>query len=92
MLTAQGAVIATHFNPRPREEGDHRFATAGETAVISIHALVKRATICSDCYADLNNISIHALVKRATYIKTIILCLIRISIHALVKRATCAFV
>ena len=33
-----------YFNPRPREEGDHRFAMAGEAAVISIHALVKRAT------------------------------------------------
>ena len=60
-------------------------AVAGD---ISIHALVKRATITDDVYLIRIYISIHALVKRATpkgrrknneYI---------ISIHALVKRAT----
>ena len=34
--------------------------------VISIHALVKRATLCRHCTSYLQNISIHALAKRAT--------------------------
>ena len=34
--------------------------------MISIHALVKRATTWSDCGLGLTYISIHALVKRAT--------------------------
>ena len=33
-----------HFNPRPREEGDSRPSTQRTWKVISIHALVKRAT------------------------------------------------
>ena len=55
---------------------------------ISIHALVKRATIKCDKNEILSMISIHALVKRATTQitgKEICVC---ISIHALVKRAT----
>ena len=57
--------------------------------LISIHALVKRATYgCTDV-ANTGLISIHALVKRATFCffnrdKLAII----ISIHALVKRAT----
>ena len=56
---------------------------------ISIHALVKRATI--DDYAAHGDydISIHALVKRATLSEIIAIYSIPISIHALVKRATC---
>ena len=46
----------------------HRFATAGEVAVISIHALVKRATTKSLGALLQKWISIHALVKRATYL------------------------
>ena len=34
--------------------------------IISIHALVKRATICRNIFYVTVNISIHALVKRAT--------------------------
>ena len=34
--------------------------------VISIHALVKRATITSKLFCNIFIISIHALVKRAT--------------------------
>ena len=34
----------THFNPRPREEGDLARSPSRSIAVISIHALVKRAT------------------------------------------------
>ena len=55
-----------HFNPRPREEGDQASTKILKRHLISIHALVKRAT-----YADFEQltggvISIHALVKRAT--------------------------
>ena len=58
-----------NFNPRPRKEGDiHRFATAGETAIISIHALVKRATSEALQIFFKLAISIHALVKRATVV------------------------
>ena len=34
-----------HFNPRPREEGDPKQIKGGTLLVISIHALVKRATV-----------------------------------------------
>ena len=56
--------------------------------VISIHALVKRATPnpCENCMIVL--ISIHALVKRATLIILYFQDKGVISIHALVKRAT----
>ena len=33
-----------HFNPRPREEGDLLRISVSELFLISIHALVKRAT------------------------------------------------
>ena len=57
----------THFNPRPREEGDVTFIIAIVFAVpISIHALVKRATKDFTPPPSGGNISIHALVKRAT--------------------------
>ena len=39
----------------------------GEYAVISIHALVKRATYHGESTAIIGGISIHALVKRATW-------------------------
>ena len=56
---------------------------------ISIHALVKRATL-TVCVTVLSQtiISIHALVKRATCDGKIISHSWFISIHALVKRAT----
>ena len=55
-----------HFNPRPREEGDFFINGDENGMVISIHALVKRATeVLCKTSAKLN-ISIHALVKRAT--------------------------
>ena len=55
-----------YFNPRPREEGDSTCTALASASRISIHALVKRATIkvlkgCNTIF-----ISIHALVKRAT--------------------------
>ena len=56
--------------------------------VISIHALVKRATeVFTTAIWDLG-ISIHALVKRATTNNVFFPFSLTISIHALVKRAT----
>ena len=56
----------SHFNPRPREEGDiDGFQTIGKYT-ISIHALVKRATKNYLIGNIFRIISIHALVKRAT--------------------------
>ena len=56
-----------YFNPRPREEGD---LLSGSVIlyffVISIHALVKRATSIGYYLFHSSGISIHALVKRAT--------------------------
>ena len=56
--------------------------------MISIHALVKRATHFKKSDDLKNGISIHALVKRATRFIVYIIHLFCISIHALVKRAT----
>ena len=56
--------------------------------VISIHALVKRATLMREHYDLVDFISIHALVKRATAISHSLFISALISIHALVKRAT----
>ena len=77
-----------YFNPRPREEGDVTHAQLALGVVISIHALVKRATVTHAQLALGVVISIHALVKRATVcVAGLCKCTI-ISIHALVKRAT----
>ena len=38
-------IALRNFNPRPREEGDLRHYYLDEIAFISIHALVKRATV-----------------------------------------------
>ena len=84
---ADGSCI-NYFNPRPREEGDQRLSVAFPRAEISIHALVKRATIHDGIVRSCGNISIHALVKRATKLHQSTLVGMRISIHALVKRAT----
>ena len=56
--------------------------------LISIHALVKRATVAKAETALTMRISIHALVKRATTKSLGVLLHKSISIHALVKRAT----
>ena len=55
-----------HFNPRPREEGDNISDSTTITKGISIHALVKRATVGKTVSDSKHTISIHALVKRAT--------------------------
>ena len=55
---------------------------------ISIHALVKRATISLRFVGFAVAISIHALVKRATSFYSSFGLTAYISIHALVKRAT----
>ena len=57
---------------------------------ISIHALVKRATLGFTSSEQISTISIHALVKRATFRLVGGRLFISISIHALVKRATAA--
>ena len=83
--------LQENFNPRPREEGDcvqHTFPT--KINIISIHALVKRATPYAVYGTDTSVISIHALVKRATFGSAFLFIKSRISIHALVKRATVA--
>ena len=56
--------------------------------LISIHALVKRATAVVIYLPDFISISIHALVKRATFKTMSYHAPMSISIHALVKRAT----
>ena len=79
----------TYFNPRPRKEGDlartegglseslfqstpsqrgrlERYQSEKVIAVISIHALAKRATILHILLFFYDFISIHALAKRAT--------------------------
>ena len=59
--------IFLYFNPRPRKEGDlDGIIKAVPKILISIHALVKRATKNSVKVFDVIDISIHALVKRAT--------------------------
>ena len=58
------------FNPRPREEGDDLVPEEMWTNVISIHALVKRATRSKMSLSIISSISIHALVKRATLLTT----------------------
>ena len=58
------------------------------TIGISIHALVKRATIKCAGMSKGAKISIHALVKRATLLRQLDTLSLSISIHALVKRAT----
>ena len=56
-----------YFNPRPREEGDVEISDDKIwNRIISIHALVKRATVSVPNIGTLFTISIHALVKRAT--------------------------
>ena len=56
--------------------------------LISIHALVKRATVAGNWKMSGIKISIHALVKRATLMREHYDLVDFISIHALVKRAT----
>ena len=78
-----------YFNPRPREEGDLlKIGAKSNKIVISIHALVKRATEYILRLKHSLIISIHALVKRATPKTFSRIIPTAISIHALVKRAT----
>ena len=55
-----------YFNPRPREKGDATDTVIDTETGISIHALVKRATVTRSIPSVRARISIHALVKRAT--------------------------
>ena len=77
-----------YFNPRPREEGDSVLKVSDVDSVISIHALVKRAT-----FADMSKKRYKRYFNprpreegdkyRKPFDKRV-----TISIHALVKRAT----
>ena len=42
-------LLDMHFNPRPREEGDLAAFASPFFSDISIHALVKRATLLTAC-------------------------------------------
>ena len=55
-----------YFNPRPHEEGDATVLSTISKLVISIHALMKRATALKQLADYKQGISIHALMKRAT--------------------------
>ena len=83
-----GSEANGYFNPRPREEGDILQIADELKKLISIHALVKRATLDCLLRAYQSEISIHALVKRATAVTVTVPAAVGISIHALVKRAT----
>ena len=63
-------------------------SSKNSSGIISIHALVKRATSVNSDAEPTEVISIHALVKRATRFIVYIITYLCISIHALVKRAT----
>ena len=65
-------IYKNDFNPRPHEEGDMYQGYIGTTPNgISIHALMKRATLSGSGLFLPVFISIHALMKRATiYILT----------------------
>ena len=66
-LSLYGAKTRTgNFNPRPRKEGDGCMMPWYLYRPISIHALVKRATLKIGVKNNKIVISIHALVKRAT--------------------------
>ena len=58
--------VPLYFNPRPHEEGDLKIGVKSNKIVISIHALMKRATQGVKQQILYYGISIHALVKRAT--------------------------
>ena len=58
------------FNPRPREEGDLLRQLDSLTLSVSIHALVKRATVETTEDKEKTEVSIHALVKRATFLRS----------------------
>ena len=78
-----------NFNPRPREKGDARYAQALNASLISIHALVKRATrqlAFRDC--DVGYFNPRPREKGDYEIPAVTKQNMEISIHALVKRAT----
>ena len=65
-VTVSIELYGCYFNPRPREEGDRKSVPFHFWLSISIHALVKRATVNGRFVFGVGDISIHALVKRAT--------------------------
>ena len=82
----------SYFNSRSPEESDVEVNLMDLFSdYISIHALLKRATINLYFKNIEAFISIHALLKRATYQEDVVDKLKKISIHALLKRATRVF-
>ena len=76
-----------NFNPRPREEGDVSDTPNDVAPSISIHALVKRATM----YNYSNCVYYHFNPRpreEGDQLTSTLKALRTISIHALVKRAT----
>ena len=82
-------ICSMWFQSTPSWRGRRRSSTTCPyRAIISIHALVKRATFIPFWMSPKEFISIHALVKRATNSIFVLYIINIISIHALVKRAT----
>ena len=78
-----------YFNPRPREEGDPNGKFASDGQKISIHALVKRATILENILGVMpRDFNPRPREEGDPFLKVISSKFKRISIHALVKRAT----
>ena len=71
-----------------KDEADFINCLAFNKTAISIHALLKRATLKAYPNYKLTIISIHALLKRATNVVVPFAFNNSISIHALLKRAT----
>ncbi len=59
-------MLVNGFNPRPRTEGDPTLKIEIPRGTVSIHALVRRATLWFILEMNNRNVSIHALVRRAT--------------------------
>ena len=77
-----------NFNSRSPEESDLKAESSLIKKLISIHALLKRATWRKTSAYVHRYISIHALLKRATFTHSVTRVIDFISIHALLKRAT----
>ena len=79
-----------YFNPRPRKEGDvNKLIHDKEVILISIHALVKRATVSQRCFEIWQGYFNPRPRKEGDVLGASNIDMLRyISIHALVKRAT----
>ena len=78
-----------YFNPRPREEGDESVVSILESKDISIHALVKRATMSYEYLHSLQEyFNPRPREEGDVLVFAFQIAVSCISIHALVKRAT----